>query len=67
VALGLDAAEDDPLGVLKVTRQGFRAMGVRIGAFAGPVVLVQEGGYMSPGLGGNLASFLAGFADAHPA
>jgi acetoin utilization deacetylase AcuC-like enzyme len=65
VALGLDAAADDPLGVLKVSRAGFQAMGARIGGFAGPVVLVQEGGYMSPGLGGNLAAFLTGFAGAH--
>jgi acetoin utilization deacetylase AcuC-like enzyme len=61
VSLGLDAAADDPLGVLEVTRAGFARMGRAIAALALPTVLVQEGGYPSPALGANLAAFLSGF------
>jgi acetoin utilization deacetylase AcuC-like enzyme len=62
VSLGFDASEHDPLGVLKVTSQGFAAMAQRIEAAALPTVLIQEGGYMSAALGRNLAEFLAAFA-----
>ncbi len=61
VSLGLDMSADDPLGVIKVTPQGFARMGQAAASLGLPTVLVQEGGYMSPALGGNLASFLAGF------
>jgi acetoin utilization deacetylase AcuC-like enzyme len=64
VSLGLDAAADDPLGVLKVTRDGFARMGRAIAAMALPTVLVQEGGYPSPALGANLAAFLTGYGAA---
>ena len=61
VSLGLDTAADDPLGVLKVTRDGFTRMGRAIVGLGLPTVLVQEGGYPSPALGGNLAAFLRGY------
>ncbi|MBM3600221.1 MAG: histone deacetylase family protein [Alphaproteobacteria bacterium] len=61
VSLGLDASEHDPLGALKVTTDGFGAMAKRIASLGLPSVLVQEGGYLSEALGGNLVSFLAGF------
>ena len=61
VSLGLDAQDGDPLGVLKVSTEGFRAAGRAIGAFGLPTVLVQEGGYLCPALEANLAAFLAGF------
>jgi acetoin utilization deacetylase AcuC-like enzyme len=64
VALGLDAAADDPLGALKVTAGGFARAGGPIGRFAAPVLLVQEGGYLSPALGANLEAFLDGFGGA---
>ncbi len=61
VSLGLDAAADDPLGILKITTEGFRRMAREIAALDLPTVLIQEGGYLSASLGANAASFLAGF------
>ncbi len=61
VSLGLDASEDDPLGVLKITTDGFRRIAVEIEALKLPTVLVQEGGYLSASLGANAVSFLSAF------
>ena len=51
VSLGLDAAAADPESPLQVTEAGYFAAGRRIAAL-GPAVLVQEGGYDLPSLGG---------------
>jgi len=64
VALGLDAFEGDPLAGLAITTAGFGRIGEAVGGLALPTVLVQEGGYLTPELGANLASFLAGFESA---
>lgn len=61
VALGLDAFEGDPLAGLSVTTQGFGRIAETIARLDIPTVLVQEGGYLDEALGGNLASFIAGF------
>ena len=65
IALGLDAYIDDPLGALKVTTEGFGKIGSMIGGLAGarglPVLMVQEGGYLSPALGDNIEAILSGF------
>jgi acetoin utilization deacetylase AcuC-like enzyme len=61
VSLGFDASEKDPLGILKVTTSGFGEVAARIAKAGLPTVLIQEGGYMSPILGQNLARFLASF------
>ncbi len=45
VALGVDAAGDDPESPLRVTVGGFRAAGRTLGALGLPAVVVQEGGY----------------------
>ena len=63
VALGLDAAEDDPLRGLRVTTGGFEQIGRAIGELGLPTVLVQEGGYLSDALSDNLAAVLAGLGD----
>lgn len=62
VALGLDASEEDPLKGLAVTTDGFARIGAAIDSFGFPTVLVQEGGYLSPALGPNLAVVLRAFA-----
>ncbi|NQV45008.1 MAG: histone deacetylase family protein, partial [Rhodospirillales bacterium] len=67
VSLGLDAYEHDPLGGLKVSTQGFAEAGKRIGAIDLPIVLVQEGGYISDALSTNLQEFLLAFQQARPA
>jgi acetoin utilization deacetylase AcuC-like enzyme len=51
VSLGLDAAAADPESPLRVTEAGYFAAGRRVAAL-GPAVLVQEGGYDLPSLGG---------------
>ena len=51
VSLGLDAAAADPESPLRVTEAGYFAAGQRIAAL-GPAVLIQEGGYDLPSLGG---------------
>jgi acetoin utilization deacetylase AcuC-like enzyme len=61
VALGLDASEDDPIGALKVTTQGFAEAGRRIAAAGLPTAVVQEGGYLCEALPRNLLAFLAAF------
>ncbi|MQX36133.1 histone deacetylase family protein [Roseospira navarrensis] len=63
LALGLDASADDPFGGLKVSPEGFRAAGHRIGALGLPTVLVQEGGYLSDSLGPCLHAALSGFQE----
>lgn len=60
VALGLDAHIDDPFKGLAVTTDGFTRIAAAIAATNLPLVLVQEGGYVSDALGGNLTAFLNG-------
>lgn len=66
IALGLDAAEDDPLGVLKVTTEGFAAAGRTISARGWPTAIVQEGGYLCEALPRNLLAFLTNFETGRP-
>ena len=61
VALGLDAARDDPLGALTVTRRGFEAAAGAIARLGLPTAIVQEGGYLCAALPDNLAAFLGAF------
>ena len=57
-AAGSRASASDPLQGLKVTGAGFHAMAAKIAGLGLPTVLVQEGGYLSDELGGNLVQFL---------
>ena len=61
VSLGFDAYEKDPLGVLRISTDGFAAIARRIAALGLPTVLVQEGGYHVEDLGRNLVAFLSAF------
>jgi acetoin utilization deacetylase AcuC-like enzyme len=61
VALGLDAHEADPFHGFKVTTAGFARIAGAIAGMDLPVVIVQEGGYLSSDLGDNLTSFLNGY------
>lgn len=61
VALGFDASAEDPIGAFKVTTDGFARAAERIASMPGPVVLVQEGGYLCEALPRNLAAFLSAF------
>jgi acetoin utilization deacetylase AcuC-like enzyme len=62
LALGLDAHEADPLAGGAVTRHGFALMARRIASLRLPTVIVQEGGYLTDHLSGNLTAFLDGFS-----
>jgi acetoin utilization deacetylase AcuC-like enzyme len=61
IALGLDIYRGDPLSAFAISKEGFHAIGRRLGAMAMPTVIVQEGGYLSPALGTNLGAFLDGY------
>ena len=59
VSLGVDAAAEDPESPLRVTRSGYGdAGGILLRELDLPTVVVQEGGYHLPSLGGLVASFL---------
>ncbi|HYO39247.1 MAG TPA: histone deacetylase family protein [Nocardioidaceae bacterium] len=62
VSLGVDAAVDDPESPLLVTLHGFREAGSILGTLGLPAVVVQEGGYHLPSLGGLVAAYLDGHA-----
>ncbi len=61
LALGLDAFEGDPFAGLNVTTPGFGQIGRAVAALNLPTVIVQEGGYLCPELGDNLAAVLREF------
>ncbi len=61
LALGLDAHLSDPLQGMRVTTPAFAEAAARIARRPLPILLVQEGGYLSPELGQNLESFMSGF------
>jgi acetoin utilization deacetylase AcuC-like enzyme len=63
ISLGLDAHENDPFKGLKITTDGFRRIGARLGQLGIPSVMVQEGGYDCDHIGVNLVGFLEGFTD----
>jgi acetoin utilization deacetylase AcuC-like enzyme len=64
VSLGVDAAADDPESPLEVTADGYRGAGTLLGGLGLPSVLVQEGGYHLPSLGGLVAAYLDGHEQA---
>jgi len=59
VSLGFDASEQEPLGFLRVTEEGFARAGALIAAEATPTAIIQEGGYDVDVIGGLLRRFLA--------
>ncbi len=61
VALGLDAAAEDPIGALKVSGRGFSAAARLIASAGLPTAIVQEGGYLCEALTRNLLAFLGAF------
>lgn len=61
VSLGVDAAAEDPNSPLRVTLDGYGRAGSLLEALGLPTVLVQEGGYHLPTLGGLVASVLQPF------
>lgn len=64
VSLGVDAALEDPESPLRVSQEGYRRAGDALGALGLPSVVVQEGGYHLPSLGGLVSAYLDGHAEA---
>jgi acetoin utilization deacetylase AcuC-like enzyme len=64
VALGVDAAADDPNSPLAVTPDGYREAGRRLGSLELPTVLVQEGGYVLETIGPLVRATLEGIESA---
>ena len=64
VALGVDAASDDPNSPLSVTEAGFREAGRRLGSLELPTVVVQEGGYVLETVGPLVRAALEGLDEA---
>ena len=62
IALGLDAYVGDPFAGLGVTTPGFAQIGAMLAGLNLPTTLIQEGGYLCPALGENLAAVLRPFA-----
>lgn len=61
LSLGFDASVHEPLNALSVSADGFARAGAAIGAFRGPVAIIQEGGYAVEWIGRLLTRFLTGF------
>lgn len=61
VSLGVDAAQDDPESALQVSLDGYATTGRLLADLDLPTVLVQEGGYHLPSLGGLVSAVLAEF------
>ena len=64
VALGFDASQDEPLGALAVTEDGFARAAQMIGALKLPTAITQEGGYNVDVIGTLLERFLGAWGDA---
>ncbi len=61
LSLGFDASEDEPLGHLRVTEDGFAQAARRIAALRLPAAIIQEGGYNTALLGTLLQTFLSAY------
>ncbi len=62
VSLGFDASEHEPLGLLRVTEDGFARAGAVVGAAELPAAIIQEGGYNVQLIGTLLERFLGAWA-----
>lgn len=61
ISAGMDIYADDPLGKIRITREGIREIGRRIAAMNLPSAIIMEGGYNNEALGENMAAFLDEF------
>ncbi|HEY2982415.1 MAG TPA: histone deacetylase family protein [Anaerolineales bacterium] len=62
ISAGMDIYEADPLGKIRVSRAGIKAIGEEIAALKLPSEIVMEGGYNNDALGENVIGFLSPFA-----
>jgi acetoin utilization deacetylase AcuC-like enzyme len=62
VSLGVDSFGLDPLGDLALTEGAYHPGGAAVASLSRPTVIVQEGGYHVPTIGGVVRSWLRGAA-----
>jgi acetoin utilization deacetylase AcuC-like enzyme len=62
ISAGFDTNEKDPIGNFKLTTPYYKQLGKRIKKLDLPVLVIQEGGYLSRNLGQNVVSFLNGLS-----
>lgn len=60
IPFGADTARGDPTGTWTLRAADFHACGALIGAFRTPMLVVQEGGYRTRQVGGNVVAFFRG-------
>jgi acetoin utilization deacetylase AcuC-like enzyme len=60
VSLGVDTFHLDPIADFALTTDGFSASAAAVAALARPLVVLQEGGYHLPSIGGNVRAWLDG-------
>lgn len=61
LSFGADAFDGDPLGLFRLTRDGFAEIGKRVSGLNLPTTIIMEGGYANEALGDNTAAFLENF------
>ncbi len=61
VSAGMDIYGEDPLGRIRVSREGISQIGKMIAGLNLPTLVVMEGGYNNDALGKNVVAFLSSF------
>lgn len=64
IALGLDTAKGDPTGTWPLVAANFNEIGTRLAQLKLPILVVQEGGYLTRSIGQNAAAFFKGLTEA---
>ncbi|MBN1550445.1 histone deacetylase family protein, partial [bacterium] len=60
VCLGLDTARGDPTGSWNLNTSAYKRIGSMIGNLKQPVLVIQEGGYLTRSIGANAKHFFLG-------
>jgi acetoin utilization deacetylase AcuC-like enzyme len=61
LSFGTDAFDGDPLGLFRLTRNGFAEIGKKVSGLNLPTVIIMEGGYANEALGDNTVTLLENF------
>jgi acetoin utilization deacetylase AcuC-like enzyme len=60
VSLGVDTFHLDPIADFELSTGAFTSSGAAVAGLGRPVVVLQEGGYHLPSIGGNVRAWLEG-------
>ncbi|WKZ34517.1 MAG: histone deacetylase family protein [Anaerolineales bacterium] len=61
LSAGMDVFDGDPLGMFRLTRDGFAEIGKRVAGLNLPTAIIMEGGYANEVLGDNVVTLLENF------